>query len=176
MAETSRDRLLSFRQLTTTPYHTLCIGLVKGFSRTLKKWWDDFVQRALRTVTWICGAIFLSWHHSRNSRIFNFWIGWRSHSQRFYVDFLWATDKRGIGSWNLNNLSVCFRFKNRLQSTFQLAKDNPERSVTYCNERAGQRDMKKDEKVFDLFPTSNKLLIRVERTLQNSLEGRTCRL
>lgn len=66
--------------------------------------------------------------------------------------------------------------KNRLQSTFQLAKDNPERSFTYCNERAGQRDMKKDEKVLDLLPTSNKLLIRVERTLQNSSEGRKCRL
>lgn len=68
--------------------------------------------------------------------------------------------------------------KIRLQSTFQLAKDNPERSVTYCIERAGQRDMimKKDEKVLDLLPTSNKLLTRVERTLQNSSEGRKCRL
>lgn len=66
--------------------------------------------------------------------------------------------------------------KNRLQSTFQLAKDNPERSVTNCNERAGQRDMNKDEKVLDLLPTSNKLLIKVERTLLNSSDGRKCRL
>lgn len=35
MAETSR--LFSFRQLTKTPYNTLCNGMVKRFNRTLKK-------------------------------------------------------------------------------------------------------------------------------------------
>lgn len=35
MAETSR--LLSFLQLTTTPYHPMCNGLVKRFNGTLKR-------------------------------------------------------------------------------------------------------------------------------------------
>lgn len=35
MAETSR--LLSFRQLTTTPYHPMCNGLVERFNGTLKQ-------------------------------------------------------------------------------------------------------------------------------------------
>ena len=56
MAETSR--LLSFRQLTTTPYHPMCNGLVERFNGTLKqmlRWlcayrpkdWDRYLSAAL---------------------------------------------------------------------------------------------------------------------------------
>lgn len=56
MAETSR--LLSFRQLTTTPYHPMCNGLVERFNGTLKqmlgrlcaecaKDWDRYLSAAL---------------------------------------------------------------------------------------------------------------------------------
>lgn len=56
MAETSR--LLSFRQLTTTPYHPMCNGLVERFNGTLKqilrrlcaerpKDWDKYLSAAL---------------------------------------------------------------------------------------------------------------------------------
>lgn len=56
MAETSR--LLSFRQLTTTPYHQMWNGLVERFNGTLKhilrrlcaerpKNWDTYLSAAL---------------------------------------------------------------------------------------------------------------------------------
>ena len=58
MAEISRDRVLTFRQLTTTPYNPMCNGLVERFNGTLKLMlrrlcaerpedWDRYLSAAL---------------------------------------------------------------------------------------------------------------------------------
>lgn len=111
MAETSR--LFSFRQLTTTPYNTLCNGMVKRFNRTLKKMVRRLCAERHKDYDRNLSSVLFAFRDTSqelNSRIFNFWIGLGSHCQRSIADFSWAMDKRGIGSWNQNNLA-CFRFK-----------------------------------------------------------------
>ena len=44
------SRLLSIKQLTTTPYHPMCNGLVEKFNGTLKAMLKKVVQRTAETV------------------------------------------------------------------------------------------------------------------------------
>lgn len=111
MAETSR--LFSFRQLTTTPYNTLCNGMVKRFNRTLKKMVRRLCAERHKDYDRNLSSVLFAFRDTSQETLefSTFELVWGSHCQRSIADFSWAMDKRGIGSWNQNNLLACFRFK-----------------------------------------------------------------
>lgn len=165
MAETSR--LLSFRQLTTTPYHPMCNGLVERFNGTLKqilrrlcaerpKDWDKYLSAALfayRDAT----------QESLGFSHFELVYGRTVRGPMRILRELWTKEV------NDPEVRTTYQYivdlKERIESTCTIAKENLEKAtqryrVNY-NKRAKKRDMKVGEKVLVLLPTSsNKLLLQ----------------
>ena len=70
MAETSR--LLSFRQLTTTPYHPMCNGLVERFNGTLKQMLRLLCTERPKDWVFFSNLVCLSKYDPRESWIFTY--------------------------------------------------------------------------------------------------------
>lgn len=163
MAETSH--LLSFRQLTTTPYHPMCNGLVERFNGTLKqilrrlcaerpKDWDKYQSAALfayRDAT----------QESLGFSPFELVYGRTVRGPMRILRELWTKEV------NDPEVRTTYQYivdlKERLESTCTMAKENLEKAtqryrVNY-NKRAKKRDMKVGEKVLVLLPTSSNTLL-----------------
>lgn len=171
MAETSR--LFSFRQLTTTPYNTLCNGMVKRFNRTLKKMVRRLCAERHKDYDRNLSSVLFAFRDTSQETLeFSTFELVQGHTVRGPLRIfreLWTKEVSdpGIKTTYQHVLDL----KDRLQSTFKLDIKNLERSVTYYNKRARQQDMEKDEKVLDLVPTatcSSKQLISEEDLTEQS--------
>nr|XP_034325279.1 uncharacterized protein LOC105323550 isoform X4 [Crassostrea gigas] len=165
MAETSR--LLSFRQLTTTPYHPMCNGLVERFNGTLKQMLRRLcAERPKDWDRYLSAALFAYRDTTQESLGFSPFELVYGHTVRGPMRILRELWTKEVTDPDIKTTyQYVVDLKDRLQSTCELAKENLERSSqryrTYYNKRARQRDMKEGEKVLVLLPTaSNKLLMQ----------------
>lgn len=151
MAETSR--LLSFRQLMTTPYHPMCNGIVESFNGTLKqilrrlcaerpKNWDKYLSAALfayRDAT----------QESLGFSPFELVYGRTVRGPMRILRELWTKEV------NDPEVRTTYQYildiKERIESTCTMAKEYLEKaSQRYCvnyNKRAKKRVVKVGEKV-----------------------------
>lgn len=166
MTETSR--LLSFRQLTTTPYHPMCNGLVERVNGTLKQ-----IQRRL------CAERPRDWDKFLSAALFAYRDATQESLGFSPFELVYGRTVRGpmrilreLWTKEVNDPEVCTTYhqyivdlKERLESTCTMAKENLEKATqryrANYNKRAKKRDMKVGEKVLVLLPTSsNKLLLQ----------------
>ncbi|XP_061176104.1 uncharacterized protein LOC133185059 [Saccostrea echinata] len=161
---TEVSRLLSIRQLTTTPYHPMCNGLVERFNGTLKQ----ILRRlcAERPTDWdkyLSASLFAYRDAPQESLGFSPFELVYGHEVRGPMKILrelWT--KEVADSEVRTTYQYVVDLKERLEDTCRIARENLQKSSMkyrkYYNKGAKNRQMSKGEKVLILLPTaSNKL-------------------
>ncbi|XP_033761705.1 uncharacterized protein LOC117343459 [Pecten maximus] len=161
------SRLLSIRQLTTTPYHPMCNGLVERFNGTLKQMlrrmcserprnWDKYINALLfayREVT----------QESLGFSPFELLYGRKVRGPMMILRELWTKDIQDP------DIKTTYQYvidlKERLEETCKMAQQNLKsaraRQSIYYNKKAKDRKMNPGQKVLVLLPTKrNKLLMQ----------------
>ena len=161
-------RLLSVRQLVTTPYHPACNGLVERFNGTLKKMlrkmcadqpndWDRYIDPLLfayrEAPQASLGFSPFELLYGRSVRgpmtiLKELWTGVRDDETEVRTTYQYVVDLR-----------------NRLDATLQLAHEELQRSAEHYafhyNRRSKKRKLEVGDKVLLLLPSdSNKLLLQ----------------
>jgi len=160
-------RLLSVKQMVTTPYYTMCNGLVEKFNGTLKN--------MLRKM---CAEKPKDWDRYINPLLFAYREVRQESLGYAPFELIYGRTVRGpmsIFRELLTNETVepevkttyeyVVDLKERLQETCELAQQellkSQEKQQKYYNRKAKARIFQKGEKVLVLFPTdSNKLLLQ----------------
>ena len=160
-------RLLSMKQLTTTPYHPQCNGLVERFNGTLKtmlkrmcmekpKDWDRYIDPLLF-------AYREAPQESLGFAPFELLYGRSVNGPLQILRQLWTKEQADPETRSTYQYVVDLR--NRLQDTWEMAHDELRRSQTrqkrQFDHRARERSFKPGDQVLILLPTSdNKLLMQ----------------
>ncbi|XP_060605940.1 uncharacterized protein K02A2.6-like [Ruditapes philippinarum] len=161
------SRLLSLRQLTTTPYHPMCNGLVEKFNGSLKQ----MLKR-------MCSERPTDWDKYLNAMLF----AYREVPQESLgfspFELLYGRSIRGpitilrelwSGKTENDEVKTTYQYvvdlQERLESTCKIAQQELEKSSIryrkYYNRKARDRTFKKGSKVLVLIPTKrNKLLLQ----------------
>ena len=165
MSEVSR--LLSMRQLTTTPYHPMCNGLVEKFNGTLKqmlkkmchekpKDWDKYLNSLLFAYREVP-------QESTGFSPFELLYGRSVRGPMTILKELWTHEVQDPEV--KTTYQYIFDLKERLERTCELARENLGKSsarykVAY-NRKARDRQLKAGDKVLILLPTStNRMLMQ----------------
>lgn len=164
MAEVSR--LLSLKQMTTTPYHPMCNGLVERFNGTLKqmlkrmcserpKDWDRFINAALFAFREVP-------QESLCFSPFELVYGWSVRGPMAILKELWTNEVKDPQVKSTYQYVIDLREK--LEQTCEFARNNLKKAAgrykIYYDKKARERDMKVGDKVLVLLPTNaNKLLM-----------------
>ena len=161
------SRLLSIKQLTTTPYHPQCNGLVEKFNGTLKTMlkrlcneqpqeWDRYLEPALFAYREVPQA-------SLGFSPFELLFGRTVRGPMHILKQLWAKD---VEEQEVrNSYQYVTELRERLDETCRLAQEElgkaQQRQKHYYNVKSRVRKLKKGEKVLLLLPTDhNKLLMQ----------------
>ncbi|XP_041379582.1 uncharacterized protein LOC121392444 [Gigantopelta aegis] len=163
MAEVSR--LLSIRQLTTTPYHPICNGLVEKFNGTLKsmlkkicsehpKDWDKYINALLFAYREVP-------QESLGFSPFELLYGRSVRGPIAILKELWTKE---VPDPDIKTTyKYVFELYERLNKTCQLAHINlrkaSQRYRKYYNRRTRDRQLKVGDKALVLLPTSNNKLL-----------------
>ncbi|XP_021371318.1 uncharacterized protein LOC110461908 [Mizuhopecten yessoensis] len=161
------SRLLSIRQLTTTPYHPMCNGLVERFNGTLKQMlrrmcserprdWDKYINALLfayREVT----------QESLGFSPFELLYGRKVRGPMMILRELLTKDIPDPDT--KTTYQYVIDLKERLEETCKMAqqqlKSARTRQAMYYNKKAKDRKMNPGQKVLVLLPTKrNKLLMQ----------------
>lgn len=177
------SRLLSFRQLTTTPYHPICNGLVEKFNGTLKQ----MIKR-------MCGERPKDWDKYLNPMLFAFrevpqeslgfspfqlLYGRKVRGPMGILKELWSGE--GMDAEVKSTYKYVVDLQKRLTETCKLAQDSLDRAKSrqrkYYNLKARTRKLNPGDQVLVLLPVDhNKLLLKwkgpftVEGTLGNGMD------
>ena len=165
MSEVSR--LLSMKQLTTTPYHPMCNGLCERFNGTLKQIlkrmcaekprdWDKYLNAALFAYREVP-------QESLGFSPFELVYGRSVRGPMSILKELWTNEIKDPQVKSTYQYLIDLR--ERLESTCQLARENLEKASkrykTSYNLKAKCRNMQVGDKVLVLLPTdNNKLLLQ----------------
>ena len=165
MAEVSR--LLSIKQLTTSPYHPMCNGLVEKFNGTLKI-----------MLKCLCSEQPRQWHRYINALLFAYREVPQASTGFSPFELLYGRTVRGPmtilkelwteefdGSEVKTSYQYVIDLREKLEQTLKLAQEEMKRSQSryrrYYNRRAKDRKFVTGDKVLILLPTDkNKLLMQ----------------
>ena len=161
------SRLLSLQQLTTTPYHPMCNGLVERFHATMKqmlrrmcaerpKDWDKYLPALLFAIRDVP-------QESLGFSPFELLYGRSVRGPMAILRELWSGEVND--EQVLSTYQYVIELRERLEQTCQLARDNLKKvqfkQKTYYDKRARSRKFDVGDKVLLLLPTeSNKLLLQ----------------
>ena len=161
------SRLLSLQQLTTTPYHPMCNGLVERFHATLKqmlrrmcaerpKDWDKYLPSLLFAVREVP-------QESLGFCPFELLYGRNVRGPMAILRELWSDEVND--EQVLSTYQYVIELRERLEQTCKLAWENLEKvqikQKTYYDKRARSRKFDVGDKALLLLPTeSNKLLLQ----------------
>ena len=161
------SRLLSLQQLTTTPYHPMCNGLVERFHATMKqmlrrmcaerpKDWDKYLPALLFAIREVP-------QESLGFSPFELLYGRSVRGPMAILRELWSGEVND--EQVLSTYQYVIELRERLEQTCQLARDNLKKvqfkQKTYYDKRARTRKFDVGDKVLLLLPTeSNKLLLQ----------------
>lgn len=159
------SRLLSLRQLTTTPYHPICNGLVEKFNGTLKRMLKRMCEERPNDWDRYVGPLLFAYREAPQASTgfapFELLYGRTVRGPMAILKEMWTSDveDREIRS----TYQYVSRFE-RLESTCALAKaelqKSSERYRKYYNKRSKNRKLKPGDSVLILLPTDqNKLLM-----------------
>ncbi|XP_061190531.1 uncharacterized protein LOC133198457 [Saccostrea echinata] len=161
------SRLLSVRQITTTPYHPMTNGMVERFNGTLKQMlkrvcadrprdWDRYINPVLFAYREVP-------QESLGFSPFEIVFGRYVKGPMSILKELWTRD---IDDPQVRTTyQYVLDLRERLESTAELARENLEKAsrkqTKYYNKSARARNLKVNDKVLVLLPTdSNKLLLQ----------------
>ena len=165
MAEVSR--LLSIRQLTTSPYHPMCNGLVEKFNGTLKC-----------MLKWLCSEQPKQWHRYINALLFAYREVPQASMGFLPFELLYGRTVRGpmtilkelwTEEFDEAEVKTSYHYvidlREKLEQTLKLAREELKRSQAryqrYYNRNAKDRKFVVGDKVLILLPTDkNKLLMQ----------------
>ena len=165
MSEVSR--LISIKQLSTTPYHPMCNGLVERFNGVLKQILKRLCSERPKDWDKYLGAVLFAYRDVTQESLgfspFELVYGRQVRGPMCILRELWTKDI--ADSEVKTTYQYIVDLRERLETTSQMARDNLEaassRYKKYYNKKAKDRDMKVGEKVLVLLPTSsNKLLMQ----------------
>ena len=161
------SRLLSLQQLSTTPYHPMCNGLVERFHATLKqvlrrmcaerpKDWDKYLPALLLAIT-------EEPQESLGFAPFELLYGRSVRGPMAILRELWASEIND--EQVLSTYQYVIELRERLEQTCKLARENLEKmqvkQKVYYDNCARSRKFGVGDKVLLLLPTdSNKLLLQ----------------
>lgn len=172
------SRLISIKQLTTTPYHAMCNGLVEIFNGTLKQMlkktcvdrpvdWDKYIPAVLFAYREVP-------QESLGFSPFELVYGRTVRGPMTILKELWTKEIKDP------EVKTTYQFmldlRDRLESTFELAhhmlEESSRRQKKYYDRKARLRNMKVGDKVLILLPTdSNNILMQWKGpfTIRNKL-------
>ena len=159
-------RLFSMKQLTTTPYHPQCNGLVKRFNGTLKTMLKRMCSQKPRDWDRYIDALLFTYREapqeSLGFALFEMLYGRTVNGPLQILRQLWTKEQEDLETQTTYQYVVDLR--NKLQETCDLAHNELRRSQVrqkrYFGSRAKDRTFKKGDQDLILLPTSeNKLLV-----------------
>ena len=161
------SRLLSLQQITTTPYHPICNGLIERFHMTLKqmlhrmcaerpKDWDKYLPALLFAIREVP-------QESLGFSPFELLYGRNVKGPMSILHELWSED--APDEQVLSTYQYVIELRDRLEQTCKLAHENLKKvqikQKAYYDRRARSRKFDVGDKVLLLLPTdSNKLLLQ----------------
>ena len=161
------SRLLSFKRITTTPYHPMCNGLVEKFNGTLKqmlkrmcaerpKDWDKYLNALLFAYREVP-------HESLGFSPFECLYGRSVRGPMMILKELWT--KEIPDEETKSTYQYILDLREKLEETVEIAQQQLQKARKnqrkHYNKKARIRNMKEGEKVLVLLPTkSNKLLMQ----------------
>ena len=159
------SRLLSFKQLVTTPYHPICNGLVERFNQTIKKMlmrmcaerpkdWDKYIDPLLF-------AYRETPQESLGFSPFELLYGWPVRGPMQILRQLWSKE---IQDQSLRSTyQYVIELRERLETTLAIAQDNlskmSRKYKRHYDRKAGKRTLKVGDKALVLLPTDNNKLL-----------------
>ncbi len=161
------SRLLSLRQLTTTPYHPMCNGLVERFNGTLKlmlkrmanerpKDWDKYINALLFAYREVP-------QESLGFSPFELLYGRTVRGPMSVLKDLWS--EKELDDTVKSTYQYVLDLREKLEQTCEIARENlgkaSKRYAKYYDRKARDRKYAVGEKVLVLLPTdNNKLLLQ----------------
>ena len=168
MSEVSR--LISLRQLTTTPYHPMCNGLVERFNGTMKLMLKRLCAERPRDWDKYLGPVLFAYREvpqeSSGFSPFKLVYGWPVRGPMKILKELWT---REISDPDVRSTyEYVIGLRERLESTCELVRQNMKKAsrtqAGIYDRRSKARKMKVGQKVLVLLPTkANKLLMHWKR-------------
>ncbi|XP_069108215.1 uncharacterized protein, partial [Argopecten irradians] len=161
------SRLLSIRQLSTTPYHPMCNGLVERFNGTLKAMLRKMCAERPRDWDKYLNALLFAYREVPQESLgyspFELLYGRTVRGPMMILRELWTKEVPDPDTKTTYQYVV--DLKDRLEETCKLAQEQlrsaRSRQAKYYNRKAKARDMKPGDKVLVLLPTKrNKLLMQ----------------
>lgn len=159
------SRLLSIRQLTTTPYHPCCNGLVERFNGTLKSMLRKCCEEQPRQWNRFIPALLFAYRDtvqdSTGYSPFQLLYGHQVRGPLTILKELWTRD---IGDEEVKTTyQYVVDLRQRLEDTCKLAQEelnkNSKKYKTYYDSKAKDRQFKKGEEVLLLLPSDNNKLL-----------------
>ena len=161
------SRLLSVKQLTTTPYHPACNGLVERFNGTLKQMLRKMSTERPKDWDRYVGALLFAYREAPQASLgfspFELLYGRTIRGPMSILKELWTGEVKE--SQVKTTYEYVLDLKNRLQETCQLARENLKKAQRYqkkyYDKNSKDRRFKVGDSVLLLLPTDkNKLLLQ----------------
>ncbi|XP_064463126.1 uncharacterized protein LOC135374051 [Ornithodoros turicata] len=160
-------RLLSIRQLTTTPYHPMTNGLVEKFNGTLKTMLKRMCAERPRDWDRYLSPLLFAYREVPQESLgfspFELLYGRNVRGPLAILRELWV--EKEIEPELKSTYQYVFDLRNRLEDTCKIAHEELERASErysrYFNARSQNRQLKQGDKVLRLLPTeANKLTMQ----------------
>ena len=156
------SRLLSFKQLVTSPYHPICNGLVERFNGTLKKMLTKLCAERPKDWDTLLFAYREVPQESLGFSPFELIYRWPVRGPMQVLRELWTKDIEDPQV--RTTYQYVLDLRERLESTVSLAQQNlqnmSKKYKKYYTRKSRRRNLKVGSKVLVLLPTkANKLLI-----------------
>ena len=162
------SRLLSIRQLTTTPYHPACNGLVERFNGVLKQMLKRLCSERPRDWDRYIGPLLFAYRDTPQSSSgfapFELLYGRSVRGPMSILKELWTGNKNDDEEIRTTYQYV-LDLRERIEETCQIAQEalqkSSERNKRYYNRKTRMRSFNPGDKVLLLLPTDhNKLLLQ----------------
>ena len=173
------SRLLNIRQLTTTPYHPICNGLVEKFNGTLKMMLRRLCSEQPRQWNRYINALLFAYREVPQASTvfapFELLYGRTVRGPMRIIRHLWTgeTDRSEVRS----SYQYVFELRERLEETMRIAQEElakaQHRQKLYYDRGAKERTFEIGDRVLILLPTdTNKLLMQWRGPYL--MEGKIC--
>ncbi|XP_071842666.1 uncharacterized protein [Apostichopus japonicus] len=161
------SRLLSLRQLTTTPYHPICNGLVEKFNGTLKRMLKRMCEERPSDWDRYIGPLLFAYREAPQASTgfapFELLYGRTVRGPMAILKEMWTSEVDNPET--RSTYQYVLDLRERLEETCALARselqESSERYKKYYNRKAKSRKFKPGDLVLILLPTDqNKLLMQ----------------
>ena len=158
-------RLLTIKQLTTTPYHPICNGLVERFNATLKKMLRRMCAERPKDWDRFLPALLFAYREAPQESLgfspFELMYGRSVRGPLSILRDIWTGEH--IDEEVKTTYQYVIDLRERLQSTCELAREElakaTKRYQKYYNVKAKDRHFKTDDRVLILRPTDHSKLL-----------------